>query len=113
MHGMSKTRMYRRHCSMLQRCFNPNATGYAYYGGRDPDPVTVCDYYCDFVNWFADWGVPGDGLSMDRINNDRGYEPGNLRWADAAMQVANRRRPKTARKAVKQPEPPPLEDPPF
>jgi hypothetical protein len=92
-HGMSKTRIYRRWCGMLARCRNPNHPAYAYYGGRDDVPITVCEYYCDFVNWFADIGYQLDDnhLSQDRINNDRGYEPGNLCCADAATQLRNRR----------------------
>jgi hypothetical protein len=57
-------------------------------------PITVCEYYCDFQNWFADMGEPSPGLSQDRIDNDRGYEPGNLQWTDRLTQVRNRRPPK-------------------
>src|SRR5262249_37758424 len=67
---------------------NPNSRAYCWYGERG---ITVCKDYCDFMNWRADWGDPPDGLSQDRINNDGNYEPGNLRWATASMQVRNRR----------------------
>src|SRR6516165_5248847 len=55
-HGLSHSRPY--HCweNMKQRCFNPNSANYAYYGGRDDVPITVCDEYCDFPNWYADIG---------------------------------------------------------
>ena len=86
------TRAYTCWVSMLQRCFNPNSQSYGNYGGRD-DPITVVEYYRDFVNWYADMGDPPDGLSQDRINNDGNYEPGNLRWATASEQICNRRRP--------------------
>jgi hypothetical protein len=77
---------------MLARCFNPNSTSYGNYGGRD-DPLTVHEYYRDFQNWYADIGfqLHDKHLSQDRINNDRGYEPGNVRAADASMQRANQR----------------------
>jgi len=73
---------------MKTRCFNPNATGYEYYGGPG---ITVCEHYCGFTNWHADRGDPPDGCSQDRINNDGNYEPGNCRCATASEQVRNRR----------------------
>jgi hypothetical protein len=77
---------------MLQRCFNPNSKNYCNYGGRDDtDPITVVEYYRDFVNWYADMGDPPDGLSQDRIDNNGHYAPGNLRWATASEQVRNQR----------------------
>jgi hypothetical protein len=91
-HGMSKTPIYRRWCGILRRCLDPNHPAYDYYGGRDV-PITVCEYYRDFTNFFADMGdAPSDGLSIDRIDNDRGYEPGNLQWATASEQIRNRRK---------------------
>ena len=93
------TRAYTCWVSMLQRCFNPNSQSYGNYGGRD-DPITVVEYYRDFVNWYADRGDPPDGLSQDRINNNGNYEPGNLQWATASMQVRNQRpRKRKARSA--------------
>jgi len=85
------TRAYTCHVSMKQRCFNPNCRSYPNYGGREDVPITVCEYYCDFVNWYADMLDPPDGLSLDRINNDGNYEPGNLQWATASEQVRNQR----------------------
>lgn len=81
---------------MKGRCFNPDHKHYADYGGRDENPITVCEYYCDFPNWYADIGyqLHDKHLSQDRIDNDRGYEPGNVRAANAKTQAANRRRPK-------------------
>jgi hypothetical protein len=85
---------------MKQRCFNPNCRNYPNYGGREDTPITVCEYYCDFVNWYADMGDPPPGLSQDRINNDGNYEPGNLRWATASVQARNQRpRKQKARRA--------------
>jgi len=86
-HGLSRSRAYRAWANMLARCRDVNNPN---YGGRKP-PVTVCEHYCDFVNWHADRGDPPPGLSQDRINNDGNYEPGNCRWAPASVQAANRR----------------------
>ena len=88
------TSIYDRWVSMKQRCFNPNNRSYANYGDRG---ITVCEYYRSFENLFADILDPPPGLSIDRIDNDGGYEPGNLQWATASMQVNNRRRPKKKR----------------
>jgi hypothetical protein len=91
------TRAYTCWVSMLQRCRNPNTKGYCNYGERG---ITVCEYYCDFMNWYADMGDPPDGLSQDRINNDGNYEPGNLRWTTASLQARNQRpRKRKARRA--------------
>ena len=93
------TRAYTCWVSMLQRCFNSSSQSYRNYGGRD-DSITVVEYYRDFVNWYADRGDPPDGLSQDRINNNGNYEPGNLQWATASMQVRNQRpRKRKARRA--------------
>jgi hypothetical protein len=88
------TRAYTCWVSMLQRCNNANSQSYGNYGGRDDGPITVVEYYRDFVNWYADMGDPPDGLSQDRIDNDGHYAPGNLRWATPLQQVHNRRPPK-------------------
>jgi hypothetical protein len=94
------TRAYTCFVGMKQRCFNPNCRNYPNYGGREDTPITVCEYYCDFVNWYADMGDPPPGLSQDRINNDGNYEPGNLRWATASVQARNQRpRKQKARRA--------------
>jgi hypothetical protein len=96
----SVTRAYTCWVSMKQRCFNPNCRNYPNYGGREDTPITVCEYYCDFMNWYADRLDPPPGLSQDRINNDGNYEPGNLRWATASEQVRNQRhRKRKARRA--------------
>jgi hypothetical protein len=90
-HGLSKSRAYMLWKAMMARCFNVNNSAYSYYGGREDNPITVCKYYCRFENWYADRRDPPDGLSQDRIDNNRGYEPGNLQWATRAQQIANRR----------------------
>jgi hypothetical protein len=83
--------LYRVWTTMWQRCSNPRATSYENYGGRG---ITVCNRWRDFAAFLADMGDRpewADG-GIDRVDNDRGYEPGNCRWATAKEQRANRRR---------------------
>ena len=85
----SVTRAYTCWVGMQQRCFNPNTKGYCNYGGRG---ITVCEYWrLDFQAFYADMLDPPPGLSIDRINNEGNYEPGNCRWATASVQVRNQR----------------------
>lgn len=73
---------------MLTRCTNPAATGYANYGGRG---ISVCPRWHHFANFAADMGIRPDGLSIDRIDNDGNYEPGNCKWSDRDEQAGNKR----------------------
>ena len=74
------------------RCFNSNSPSYKHYGGRG---ITMCDRWRnDYAAFHADMGPrPSPNLSIDRINNDGNYEPGNCRWATQKQQIANRRKP--------------------
>lgn len=89
-HGMSKINMreYRIWCGMRHRCNNPRDRAYQSYGGRG---IKVCDQWLDFTNFLADMGRSPPGSSLDRIDNDRGYEPGNCRWATQRQQARNTR----------------------
>ena len=76
---------------MKERCGNPNNKYYSYYGGRG---IRVCDRWMDFANFLADLGERPEGLTLDRINSDGNYEPGNCRWVTMKEQAQNRRRSK-------------------
>jgi len=85
-HGMSETRAYRTWTNMQQRCFNPRHDKYSYYGGRG-----IGIGWQSFEEFYADMGDAPPGMSLDRIDNDDDYRPGNVRWATPAVQAANRR----------------------
>lgn len=81
--------------SMIQRCTNPNAKHYSYYGGRG---IQVCERWRDFRNFLADMGKRPSGrngnryeYTIDRYPNKNGnYEPGNCRWATWKQQGENK-----------------------
>lgn len=88
--GTTRTREYRSWESAKQKCFNPNTTGYKNYGGRG---VTMCDEWASNFNAFLEhMGPRPEGQTLDRINPDGNYEPGNCRWADVRTQNSNRRK---------------------
>ncbi len=89
-HGMSTSPEWAAWKSMLERCTNPSHRWFHRYGGRG---VSVCKRWSDFNNFYADMGErPKDGVrySLDRIDNDKGYEPGNCKWATSTEQNRNR-----------------------
>jgi hypothetical protein len=87
-HGGHGTLTYARWKSMMQRCNNPRATNFKYYGAAG---ITVCERWHDFASFLTDMGeCPDRSLTLDRIKNELGYEPGNCRWITQAEQNANR-----------------------
>ena len=74
---------------MRKRCQNKATNGYLRYGGRG---ISVCERWHKFENFLADMGERPPGRTLDRINNDGNYEPGNCRWATLEEQNLNRPR---------------------
>lgn len=88
-HGRAGTPVYVTWGNMLRRCYDERSRSYGYYGGRG---ITVCERWKTFENFLQDMGGrPGNEYSIDRIDNDGNYEPGNCRWSTAKQQAMNRR----------------------
>jgi len=79
---------YRVWCGMMARCENENGKDFYRYGARG---IRVCEHWKNFANFIADMGPRPKNTSIDRIDNSKGYEPGNCRWADEKTQQRNRR----------------------
>lgn len=85
-HGMTKTSIFRRWLSMLERTRNKNCRAYPRYGGRG---IGVSESWLRFENFYQDMGDPPDGKTLDRINNNQGYSIENCRWATPRQQNQN------------------------
>lgn len=89
-HGMHGTRIYRIWCSMKGRCLCPGQSVYKYYGGKG---ITVCDEWMSSFMNFYQWAIKNgysDALTIDRIDNSKGYSPDNCKWSTMKEQERNR-----------------------
>jgi hypothetical protein len=95
-HNKSNSRAYTIWCSMLTRCSNPNHKNYRHYGGRG---ITVCESWQNsFEAFYNDMGDPPENLTLDRIDNEKGYSKDNCRWATWEEQNNNQRPRSSIRK---------------
>jgi hypothetical protein len=88
--GSRESGIHRSWRAAKSRCFNPNDKAFKYYGGRG---IIMCSNWADsFVNFLQDMASGwAPGLTLDRVDNKKGYEPGNCRWVSWKDQQNNRR----------------------
>ncbi len=86
---MTDTDTWKSWEKMLRRCKDPKFDSFPWYGGRG---IKVCERWQRFEDFFSDMGEkPSREYTLDRINNDGNYEPGNCRWATRIEQGSNKR----------------------
>lgn len=92
-HGLARHPLYKTHHGMMRRCYHPDQEGFDSYGGRG---IRVHKSWHDvrvFIAWVEEnLGPRPAGCTLDRVDNDGDYEPGNVQWADAPAQQSNRRK---------------------
>ena len=90
-HGMSDTRLYRIWVDMHNRCYQKSYHAYNHYGGRG---ITICDEWLHDFQTFFNWAIENgykDNLSIDRIDNEKGYSPDYCRCVTMEDQYKNKR----------------------
>lgn len=91
-HGLSKTREYRIFKAMKQRCYSENYKGFKSYGAKG---IKVCDEWKDNFLSFYDWSHNNgysEELTIDRMDNKKGYSPDNCQWITQHEQVIRQER---------------------
>ena len=89
-HGGRHTELYQTWCRIKTRCYNDKYDFYERYGGRG---IFVCEEWINNFSAFRDWCINNGfkpGLQIDRINNNKGYSPGNCKWSTRTEQIRNR-----------------------
>jgi len=86
-HGMTNTPIYRLWWGMISRCTHPKTSSYERYGGMG---ITVCSRWMKFENFYKDMGDRPEGMTLERIDSSKGYEPENVRWASNHEQQRNK-----------------------
>ena len=90
-HGLTYHKFYGTWNKMLGRCYNIKSWAYQYYGGRG---IIVCEEWLDainFIKWAESTHPNIEGMTLDRIDNDKGYSPENCTWSDKTIQNINQR----------------------
>lgn len=89
-HNLSSHRLYHIWFAMKQRCNDENSRSFSSYGGRG---ISVCEEWLDFIN-FYEWALPNgysENLTIERLDNNKGYCPSNCVWATKKQQARNKR----------------------